>query len=78
LRKNFSWKRGYDGSCRKIKVLIVDDHQMVRQGLRTFLELLDDISVVGEAEDGRQAVQQAEALAGCCADGSRDAAHGWY
>jgi NarL family two-component system response regulator LiaR len=42
----------------RIKVLIVDDHQVVRQGLRTFLELLDDISVVGEAEDGRQAVDQ--------------------
>ena len=41
----------------KIKVLIVDDHQVVRQGLRTFLELLDDISVIGEAEDGRQAVE---------------------
>jgi NarL family two-component system response regulator LiaR len=42
----------------RIKVLIVDDHQVVRQGLRTFLELLDDISVVGEAEDGKQAVDQ--------------------
>jgi NarL family two-component system response regulator LiaR len=41
----------------KIKVLIVDDHQVVRQGLRTFLELLEDISVIGEAEDGTQAVE---------------------
>ncbi len=39
-----------------IKVLIVDDHQVVRQGLRTFLELHEDITVVGEAEDGVQAV----------------------
>jgi two-component system, NarL family, response regulator LiaR len=39
-----------------IKVLIVDDHQVVRQGLRTFLELQDDISVIGEAQNGRQAV----------------------
>lgn len=39
-----------------IRVLIVDDHQVVRQGLRTFLELQDDITVVGEAENGLQAV----------------------
>jgi len=40
----------------QIKVLIVDDHQFVRQGLRTFLELQEDIRVVGEAEDGVTAV----------------------
>jgi two-component system, NarL family, response regulator LiaR len=40
-----------------IKVLIVDDHQVVRQGLRTFLELHSDISVVGEAKDGVQALE---------------------
>jgi two-component system, NarL family, response regulator LiaR len=39
-----------------IKVLIVDDHQVVRQGLRTFLELHEDISVIGEADDGIDAV----------------------
>jgi NarL family two-component system response regulator LiaR len=43
----------------KIKVLIVDDHAIVRQGLRTFLELQDDIQVVGEAENGREAVEGA-------------------
>ena len=41
----------------KIKVLIVDDHQMVRQGLRTFLELQEDILVAGEAGDGQAAVE---------------------
>ena len=40
----------------KIKVLIVDDHRVVRQGLRTFLDLNDDIQVVGEASDGQEAV----------------------
>ena len=40
----------------KIKVLIVDDHQVVRQGLRTFLQLQEDIVVVGEACDGLAAV----------------------
>jgi NarL family two-component system response regulator LiaR len=43
----------------KIKVLLVDDHAIVRQGLRTFLELQDDIEVVGEAENGLEAVEGA-------------------
>ena len=47
----------------KIKVLIVDDHQVVRQGLRTFLELNEDIQVVGEACDGQEAVDLAPKLA---------------
>lgn len=45
-------------STETITVLIVDDHAVVRQGLRTFLELQDDIEVVGEAENGVQAVEQ--------------------
>jgi NarL family two-component system response regulator LiaR len=40
-----------------IKVLVVDDHQVVRQGLRTFLDLQADISVIGEAENGKQALE---------------------
>ncbi len=40
----------------KITVLIVDDHQVVRQGLRTFLELQEDLAVIGEAGDGLAAV----------------------
>ncbi|MER7500713.1 response regulator transcription factor [Nonomuraea pusilla] len=39
-----------------IRVLVADDHPVVRQGLRTFLDLQDDIEVVGEAADGEQAV----------------------
>jgi DNA-binding NarL/FixJ family response regulator len=45
-----------------IRVLVADDHQVVRQGLRTFLQLQDDIQVVGEAADGAACVEQAEAL----------------
>jgi NarL family two-component system response regulator LiaR len=45
-----------------IRVLIVDDHAVVREGLRTFLELQDGIEVVGEAGDGLQALEQAQAL----------------
>lgn len=47
----------------KIRVLIADDHAVVRQGLRTFLEVQDDIEVVGEAGDGEVAVSLVEALA---------------
>ena len=39
-----------------IRILIVDDHGVVRQGLRGFLETYGDITVVAEAEDGAQAV----------------------
>ena len=46
-----------------IAVLIVDDHAVVRQGLRTFLELQDDIEVVGEAADGEQALEAVARLA---------------
>jgi DNA-binding NarL/FixJ family response regulator len=43
-------------------VLIVDDHQVVRRGLRTFLEIQADIEVVGEAADGAEGVSLAESL----------------
>jgi DNA-binding NarL/FixJ family response regulator len=46
-----------------IRVLIADDHPVVRQGLRTFLGVQEDIEVVGEAADGAEAVARAEALA---------------
>ncbi|MBX6382694.1 MAG: response regulator transcription factor [Microbispora sp.] len=46
-----------------IRVLIADDHPVVRQGLRTFLEIQEDISVVGEAADGAEAVEMVGALA---------------
>jgi NarL family two-component system response regulator LiaR len=49
-------------ATEKIKVLIVDDHQVVRQGLRTFLELQDDVLVVGEAGDGETAVDMVRRL----------------
>ena len=46
-----------------IRVLLVDDHAVVRRGLRGFLELLKDVDVVGEAENGREGVAAADRLA---------------
>lgn len=45
-----------------IRVLLVDDHMMVRQGLRTVLESYDDIEVVGEAADGKESLECVEHL----------------
>jgi NarL family two-component system response regulator LiaR len=50
------------GSTEAIRVLVVDDHAVVREGLRTFLELQEGIEVVGEAEDGGEAVRAAAEL----------------
>jgi len=54
--------KGGGASVNKIKVLIVDDHAVVRRGLRTFLELQDDFEIVGEGENGVEAVEQARRL----------------
>ena len=45
-----------------IRVLIVEDHHLVRQGIRALLEKADDMQVVGEARDGQEAVELAEKL----------------
>ncbi len=47
---------------RPTRVLIVDDHGVVREGLRAYLELEPDIQVVGEAKDGLEAVRRAAEL----------------
>jgi len=46
----------------KIKLLIVDDHAVVRQGLRGFLELTEELDVVGEGSNGLEAVSLAQEL----------------
>ncbi|MEV7091105.1 response regulator transcription factor [Streptomyces sp. NPDC093085] len=45
-----------------MRVLLVDDHQVVRRGLRTFLEIQPDIEVVGEAADGAEGIARTEEL----------------
>ncbi len=47
----------------KIRVLLVDDHGIVREGLRAMLSLNQEIEVVGEAADGREAIKQARSCA---------------
>lgn len=48
--------------AKRTKVLIVDDHRVVREGLSAILETKDDIQVVGEAQTGGEAVEKARAL----------------
>ena len=45
-----------------INVMLIDDHRVVRQGLRDFLELQEDIEIVGEAANGEDGVQLAREL----------------
>jgi len=52
----------HSGPLRSMRVLLADDHAMVRQGIRALLERHDDLFVVGEAWDGRHACELAEAL----------------
>jgi DNA-binding NarL/FixJ family response regulator len=47
---------------RPIRVFVVDDHTVVRRGLRAYLEVVDDMEVVGEAADGQEALEQIAAL----------------
>jgi DNA-binding NarL/FixJ family response regulator len=46
----------------RIKVLIADDHRVVREGLSAILKTKEDIDVVGEAQDGQEAVEKARSL----------------
>ncbi|HEY6738492.1 MAG TPA: response regulator transcription factor, partial [Actinopolymorphaceae bacterium] len=50
------------GSEDVIRVVVVDDHGVVRQGLRAFLDLQDDIEVAGEGADGAEAIALVESL----------------
>lgn len=45
-----------------INVVIADDHHLVREGIRALLERAEDIKVIGEAQDGQEAVEQVERL----------------
>ena len=47
---------------KRITILLVEDHRIVREGLHKLLELEDDLEVVGEAENGRQALVMVKKL----------------
>ncbi len=57
-RRRPSWNEG----SPVIKVLIVDDHQLVRQGIYALLTRAKDIHIVGEARDGREALEVTQRL----------------
>src|SRR5436853_6847268 len=56
------WRHEMSGGVQKIRILIADDHGVVRKGLKLQLERHNDFQVVGEASDGREAVAMSEAL----------------
>jgi DNA-binding NarL/FixJ family response regulator len=47
---------------RKVRILLADDHETVREGLKAILSVQDDMEVIGEAENGRDAVTHAQSL----------------
>src|SRR6516225_9371896 len=47
---------------KKIRILLADDHQLMRSGLRLLIEQQPDLTIVGEAGDGREAVALANSL----------------
>jgi DNA-binding NarL/FixJ family response regulator len=47
---------------KQIRILLADDHVVMRRGLRLLLETQPEFCVVGEASDGRQAIEQAQAI----------------
>jgi DNA-binding NarL/FixJ family response regulator len=46
----------------KLKIVLADDHAVVREGLRALIDRQTDMEVVGEAGDGRQAIEMTERL----------------
>jgi DNA-binding NarL/FixJ family response regulator len=52
-----------DQRAAPIRILIADDHAMVRRGMRDFLELHEDLAVIGEAADGAEAIELTAQLA---------------
>jgi CheY-like chemotaxis protein len=65
----------------KVRVMLVDDHALFRQGLRTLLESRGEFEVVAEAVEGQEAVEKAgqfqpDIPAGCSTHGHKPARYG--
>ncbi len=58
-----------EAASERIWVALVDDHAVVRRGLRTFLESFPDFTIIGEASSGEEALRAARSLAARCAGG---------
>ena len=58
-RKDSQGVRPPDARCREIRVLLADDHEVLREGLTRLLREQPDLELVGQAEDGRKAVELA-------------------
>ena len=55
-------RAGERGNMKKIRIVLADDHSVVRQGFRRILEAQPDMEIVGEASNGREALEQAAKL----------------
>lgn len=55
--------RGEPDAARRIRVFVVDDHAVVRRGMQAYVEMVDDLEIVGEAGDGRQALDRIGSMA---------------
>ncbi len=62
ISKGSQWKDQPDGGQSRIKVMLVDDHAVVRSGLGAFLLASDDLELVGEAGSGDEAVRRCRSL----------------
>src|SRR5437763_15153820 len=60
MESTLAEKAAVRGKGVSIRVLIADDHSLVRQGLRRYLDMAEDIDVVGEASDGEEAMALVE------------------
>ena len=49
-----------------MRILLVDDHEMVRLGLKSYFDLQDDVEVVGEAANGSQGIDLGMGIASGC------------
>ena len=51
----------YEGKMKKIRTVIIEDHKLLRVGLKSLLEKCEDIVITGEAENGREGLEKARA-----------------
>jgi NarL family two-component system response regulator LiaR len=63
ISSNYQKRDGLRGQASKIKVMLVDDHAVVRSGLAAFLLASDDLELVGEAGSGEEAIRRCRGLA---------------